>query len=284
MPLTAIIFLLISAALHAGWNLLLKQADDKYIATWWVLVSGGIISLAALLCAGLPPPEVWILVVLSALLEAAYFLMLSYAYTNNDFSLIYPVSRGAAPALLVLWSLLFLSEKLTAGGIWGLSLIILGLLTVSVSGLLQGEAARVRLGGVAAALFIALLISIYTFIDGTAVKRGPAIPYALSMFALIPLPITPFILRKYGWARLQAVWIRQRSRLPLISVLGIVAYSFALLAYRIAPLSYSGAIREVSVVMGAVAGWQVLGEKMGGLRVAGAVVIFTGILAIAVLG
>jgi drug/metabolite transporter (DMT)-like permease len=66
--------------------------------------------------------------------------------------------------------------------------------------------------------------------------------------------------------------------------MGIVAYLFALFAYSLAPGNYSEAIREVSVVIGALAGWQFLGEKMGKIRVLGAVVIFTGIILIAVFG
>ena len=49
-------------------------------------------------------------------------------------------------------------------------------------------------------------------------------------------------------------------------------------------MNYSEAIREVSVVLGAFAGWQFLGEKLGKARILGAVVIFAGIVMIAVLG
>jgi drug/metabolite transporter (DMT)-like permease len=51
-----------------------------------------------------------------------------------------------------------------------------------------------------------------------------------------------------------------------------------------APVSYSGAIRETSVVIGAFLGWQFLGEKMGGMRVVGAIIIFAGILMITIFG
>ena len=109
-------------------------------------------------------------------------------------------------------------------------------------------------------------------------------PYAFLIFALVPLPLTPFVLRQYGWPRLKAAWEENRLRLPLAGILGIVAYLFALAAYSIAPLNYSGAIREVSVVIGAFAGWKILGEKLGPLRIIGAVIIFAGILIIARLG
>jgi drug/metabolite transporter (DMT)-like permease len=67
-------------------------------------------------------------------------------------------------------------------------------------------------------------------------------------------------------------------------VLGVVAYLLALIAYSFAPLSYSGAIREVSVVIGSFLGWQFLEEPMGGTRVLGSIIIFVGILIIAIVG
>jgi drug/metabolite transporter (DMT)-like permease len=58
----------------------------------------------------------------------------------------------------------------------------------------------------------------------------------------------------------------------------------ALFAYTIAPLSYSGAIREVSAVIGAFLGWRFLKEEMGGIRLVGSVIVFAGVMVIAVFG
>src|SRR5512143_573697 len=95
MPTLAIFLLLIGAALHTIWNLIIKQADDKFIVTWWVVVIGGIASLIALPFTGLPPRTLWGFVFFSVLVEGVYFLALSYAYRDHDFSLIYPIARGA---------------------------------------------------------------------------------------------------------------------------------------------------------------------------------------------
>jgi drug/metabolite transporter (DMT)-like permease len=151
---------------------------------------------------------------------------------------------------------------------------------------LQSHVSHLHLKAVAIALFIALLISIYTTIDGAAVRRGAsyALPYVMTMFTLVPLPVTPFILREYGWQRLKEEWNNLGLRLSVMGLTGVLAYLMAVLAFAIAPLSYSGAVREVSVVFGAFAGWWLLKEKMGGMRVIGAIVIFAGILMIAMFG
>ena len=108
MPALAIILLLLGATLHTTWNLVIKQARDKYIVTWWVVVIGGAASLIALFFTGLPPRSLWGLAFLSVGVEAVYFLTLSYAYGDHDFSLVYPIAGGAAPAFLALWAFLFL--------------------------------------------------------------------------------------------------------------------------------------------------------------------------------
>jgi drug/metabolite transporter (DMT)-like permease len=186
--------------------------------------------------------------------------------------------------LLAVWSALFLHERLTSGGLAGLGLIVTGLMVTGGSGLFQNGLHKPARRAVAVAMLTALLISIYSVIDGYAVKRGPAVSYGIGLFTLIPILVTPLILHRYPPARLLTELSAHWKRLAAIAVLGVCAYLMALLAYTLAPLSYAGAIREVSVVLGAFAGWRLLGEKMGGMRVFGAAVICAGILIIAWFG
>ncbi len=284
MPVLAIILLLTSAALHALWNLLLKQSKDKYIAMSWQVIISSILSLGVLLFTGLPPRTLWLLVVVSTVLESIYFGILTYAYTDHDFSLIYPMARGAAPALVVVWTALFLGEMPSAGGLTGILLVVGGLAIIGSTSLLNNPTSKPQFRGVAVALSIALVISIYTLVDGYAVKNGPALTYGLSLFFTMPVLTTPLIVRHYGWKQMVETIRLQPGRLILVGILGVLAYMLALFAYSIAPVNYSEAIREVSVVMGAFAGWYFLGEKMGKIRILGAAVIFAGIVLIVALG
>ncbi len=284
MSILAIALLFLSASLHTLWNLLLKQSGQKFIVSWWIVTIGATIFMPVLLFSGMPPREIWIFALVSAGLKSAYILFLSVAYKFSDFSLAYPMARGTAPAFLLIWSLLFLRERLTGWGLVGLAMIISGLLLAGVNSLIQNRKNPPNIKGIAAALATAFLISLYTFIDGIAVKRGPALPYGILMFTLIPMWITPYVLRRYGWSQMIAEWKAQPARLLVIGFLWVAAYLVALAAYSFAPISYAGAIREVSVVLGALAGWHFLGEKLGAVRVIGAFVIFAGILTIALFG
>jgi drug/metabolite transporter (DMT)-like permease len=284
MPILAIAMLFGSAFLHTWWNLLLKQAGEKYIATWWATLFGSLIFLPFLFITGLPNRGIWYLLLISALVEVAYYIVLSTAYRDADFSLVYPLARGAAPALIAIWSILFLGEKLTLGGGLGLGLIILGLFVVGGGNLFQGQRETPHLRGVLLALLLAVLISIYSTIDGYAVRQTPAISYAVFIFLLPPLLTAPFVYHRYGWQVLKFDLAKYRIRIVSIGLLAVSAYMIVLAAFSIAPVSYSGAIREVSVVIGAVAGWRFLGERLGGWRLGGSIIIFCGILVIAFFG
>ena len=286
MPTLAIVLLLTSAFMHALWNLILKQSEVKYVAMNWQVLLGGAAAIVAIFFAGLPPRSMWLFAGLSTILEMLYFLLLMYAYTDHDFSLIYPIARGAAPALLAVWAALFLHEIPTTGGLFGILLIVVGMGFIGATSLLQNHENKPHLKGIFLALGVAFIISVYTIVDGTAVKGHPdsALPYALSMFALVPFLTTPVVVHRYGWGAFAQAWREQPWRLMLGGALGVVAYTTALFAYTFAPLNYSEAIREVSVVIGAFFGWKFLGEKMGGYRLAGAAVIFGGIVLIAAFG
>jgi drug/metabolite transporter (DMT)-like permease len=284
MPVLAVLLLLSSAFLHAIWNLLLKRSQEKYSAMGWQVLISGVFAFFLLVFTGFPPRSMWLFALVSMGLEAVYFILLSNAYSDHDFSLVYPIARGTAPAFLMLWSILFLHENPSAGGILGISMIVGGMIIIGATSLIQNRGSKLHIRGVLTALAVALIISLYTFIDGTAVKNGPPLPYALTMFMFVPILTTTYNVRRFGWKHFAAAWNGPRIPLILAAILGVVAYLLALIAYSFAPLSYSGAIREVSVVIGAFLGWQFLEEQMGGVRVVGSVIIFVGILTIAIFG
>jgi len=280
----ALVLLLVSAFLHTAWNFLLKQAGDKFLAAWWAMLIASVVMLPVLIFTGLPARSIWPFVIASGVMEAIYFGALAAGYTIADFSLIYPLGRGAAPALITLGSILFLHEKLTPGGWAGLFTIIAGLLVVGGGAWFQQADKRPSLKGVMLALFVALTISIYSVIDGAAMKRTSPLSYIILVFFVMSAVGAPLVWKRYGWQTTVSTLKSGVWRLIAIGLVSMLAYGMVLKAYAISPVSYSGAIREVSVVIAAFAGWRFLNEKLGGVRLAGAVVIFCGILCIALFG
>src|SRR5262249_47691076 len=140
------------------------------------------------------------------------------------------------------------------------------------------------LSGVLAALGVACCISLYSVVDGAAVRMTEPLPYLVLVMSLTAILLTPLILLRYGGSAVVAEWRANWLRIAVVGVATMFGYIFVLQAYAIASISYAGAIREISVVFGALAGWRWLGEGFGLPRSVGAALIFLGILVIALAG
>jgi drug/metabolite transporter (DMT)-like permease len=280
--------------MHAGWNLIVKRAREKQIFTWWSLLFGSLLRIP-FLAGSAVPAEVWPYALASALVEAAYFMILIRAYQKGDFSQVYPIARGAAPALLAVWAMLFLGERIEVAGILGLALLLAGLIIVGVGRFRadsradsnQGsflKSALLNRSAIMTALGVALCISIYSAIDAAAVRiMSPAAYNALAL-GLTGLFITPVVFARYGYRAVIAGWSAERWRNLAVGALLMLSYMMVLEAYSMARASYVGALREISVVIAALAGWRLLGESFGAERAAGALLIFSGIIVVAVAG
>jgi drug/metabolite transporter (DMT)-like permease len=285
MPLAALGLLILAASLHAGWNLLLKDSDNKYLIMWWGLVIGSLVFLPVILLRLPIPTSIWPFVLASALLEAVYDGTLAAAYQKEDFSLVYPIARGGAPALLALWAILFLNETPSGAGKAGLLILTAGLMIVGSSKWWSVRKVGIAsAAGLGLACLVALTISAYSVIDGAAVKRMDAPAYTVLVFLLAAIFGLPVVIRLYGWAAVKEVGRTRWPRAALIGGLSFLAYMLVLVTFTFAPVSYGGAIREVSIVFGALAGWLWLKESFGVVRVVGSILIFIGILTIVVAG
>lgn len=285
MPLSALGLLLAAALMHTTWNLLVKRAKEKQVFIWCSLLVGTIIFSPLLLASSLFLVSIWPYLLSSALVEAIYYITLIRAYENGDFSLVYPMARGAAPAFLLIWTTFFLGERPSLFGLLGITLLVFGLIIVGGK---TWWTLRATTGFSKSALVLALgvacCISVYTAIDGAAVHHVSPLPYTVLVIALTVLFITPAVVIRYGNTvivdELRTNWIG----ITLVGLFTLLAYILALKAYTIARVSYAGSIREISVVFAAFVGWRWLGESFGSIRLIGAMFIFAGILVIAFAG
>ncbi|MCB1029318.1 MAG: hypothetical protein KDB24_16325 [Microthrixaceae bacterium] len=57
MSVPTFVMVLAAAMLHAAWNLAMKDSDDRLVAAWAIMGTGGLLSLPVLVAVGPPPPE-----------------------------------------------------------------------------------------------------------------------------------------------------------------------------------------------------------------------------------
>ena len=177
----ATVLALTSAALHAGWNLFIKTSEARDLASWGQFLFGGLLTIPVLLVIGLPPREVWWLLVLSACVHAVYINALVRAYHHGDFSLAYPIARGGGAFLAAIGGVLFLGDVLPAPAWFAIFIIVVGLIS------LMGRGATWL--SIIWALGTAVTIATYTLIDAHGAREaGPvALDGVRYGFALMPL-------------------------------------------------------------------------------------------------
>jgi drug/metabolite transporter (DMT)-like permease len=281
MPPAALVLVLLAALCHSAWNLVVKT-DARRLE-----IQSGALVVGTLLCSPVLffyspwalSPVAWAAVAASALLESAYVLTLTSAYGAGDMSLVYPVARGTGPVLVAPLAVLFLGERLSLQGAVGIGLVVTGIFLshAALSGWAVAGTQRRALGW---ALLTGVLIAGYSLVNKIGVTLVPVPLYAFLVF-LGDAVLVRLVQRWRGGAvpalRRDAPW----GRIVAVGVLMMGAYLAVLVAMSQAPVSYVVATREVSVVLAALLGALVLHERHSVARVAGAVVIFGGLCAIA---
>jgi len=288
MTLVNLWILLGSACIHVVTHIALKRSQDRTAFVWWMLLFSGVLFAPVLVFAWQPIPwQGWALLIGSAVFEAGYFYAIAKAYHGADLSIVYPLSRGAGPTLLLVWSVVLLREPLTWGGALGVLTIVAGLYVVNLPRLggWQEPLRALRLPSSRWALVAGACISFYTLIDKVGIGYVEPLLYTYLALWWSVVMLTPFTLREIGWGGLRAEWTFSKGWTVLAGFTSLSAYALVLFAMaRGTPASYAGAIREFSVVLGAGYGVLVLKESSGPMRLLGAALVAAGIATIGLLG
>jgi drug/metabolite transporter (DMT)-like permease len=276
IPPLAALAALVSAVAHAGMAIYTRRADD--ILTFRA-VSMGLTALwmsPVLLLSAFPGWEVWRFLLIGVGLFWAYNMAMIAAFKRGDMNLVYPVMRGAAPALAGVFAIVVLGETLSVIAILGLSVASGALIAFAWPE--RGGAPKAAALGFA--LTTALMTASYTVNDAAGVRaaHSPA-TYAAWIFFLCfcMLAVTAWVRR--GPGVLAAARRQVRSAFPA-SFFNLTSYGLALYAFAHAPVAPVAALRETSVVFGALLAALILKEPLGRRRIALAGVLAAGLAAL----
>ncbi len=259
--------------MHAGWNVLLAGSRDTAASTAGVLIFGvALLAVPALLTGGVSSEAVPFIAG-SAALELAYFVLLARAYDGGEVSVIYPIARGSAPVVVLVFGAIALSESVSLGATVGVLAIAAGVLLVGFGALrfrFATESAR-PLRDVWFGLAIGAVIASYTLVDSEAVEHADPIAYLALVVAPCAL-VYPFVARTRPD-------LSPRTALTAAATFG--AFLMVLAAFRLAPAAPVAAVRESSVVIATLFAAVFLHEAVSPRRIAGAVCVVAGVAAIA---
>jgi drug/metabolite transporter (DMT)-like permease len=142
-----------------------------------------------------------------------------------------------------------------------------------------GRPRRGDLPAVGAALLTGVTIAAYTVVDGGGVMHAPLFAYTGWLFLLQgpPIAIVAAVRRR---GRLMAA-VRASAAAGLAGgAISLAAYTIVLWAQTSGALAPIAALRETSIVFGALIGAVFLGERLGARRAAAAAVVLAGVLLI----
>lgn len=287
MPPLALLLLVLGALLHAAYYGFYKRSADKQVFAWWfLLVTAVIYSPALILNRPVTPVQGWLCLLLSGLMDAAYFVSVGKAFEEGDLSVVYPLARGAPPLLITLGGVLFLGERLTVWGLGGILLVTAGLYLVNVRSRvdLLRPLRSLRERPSQLALVASVGVSIYSVIDKVGLRYMDPFVYGYLTLLVTLFSFTPYIFLTEHRVHLVTEWRVSRLGIGVAGVFVLLSYFLALAAMRLSYVSYVGSVRSVNVIFVALLGALLLKEPYGAIRVLASSLVFVGVLLVGIAG
>lgn len=293
----AIVLILMSALIHAAWNLIAKRISPtagffliaNLAGAWiffpWMIISPGIVH-------GIDG-RVWAFVILTGLFQALYCISLAGAYRHGDLSISYPISRSLPVILVPLAAILLGRGNLL--GIWfflGAMLVLVGGTLVSFDEIRSLKRRFVLSGILPLALCAAIGTTGYSLVDDHALRiiRGDLVG---QVYGTVPVTLVYAFLEGLACAAWIGIYILLTgkssgdNRVPAgwaagAGVLMYLTYGMVLLAMAYArDVSLIVAFRQVSILIGALMGFTFLRESASIVKILGLTIMFAGLAAVA---
>ena len=288
MTQSVIIIILISAFMHAGWNLLARfehSERDFYRKMLIVIMAIGLIpAVVSEYLTRSMTGTAWICVIGSGISAGVYLYFLARAYESSDFSIVYPVAR-ALPVIFVAVGDVLRGRYLTYAGWAGVFLVAAGVIFVPLQSF-RNISFKNYLNKTSLWMLLAALGTVgYTILDKIAaetVQQSPATAarYGYFYFAVSYLPYLMLLKAYKGKDEIiePTTW---KLAIPA-ALLSFAAYWLVLWAYQLVPYAgYIVAFRQISIVIGAVLAFIIFKERGVSVRLTGALLIAAGLILIA---
>jgi len=287
MPTKALLLILLSAVMHAGWNLILKTT--RYKLAFNVFMHGSAITIFSIYwivrhgAIPLPQGEVLSLTLAGGFFFSLYHACLTASYERIDVSLAYPLTTSG-PLYIPLWAYIFLGERLSPAGMAGIVVVFLGayilqMREISWTGL-SFPLRNLRAPGVMLAVSAGVFYSVGAITD----KRGVMVADVFLYTYYLDIVLFLFLLGNVLLTSEKLHFAEEiRRHWPRGLLAGLVLFA-SFITYRIglqmAKVSYATSVRQTSAIVGVLGGIVLFGERFGRIRLIGAALIAAGVVCI----
>jgi drug/metabolite transporter (DMT)-like permease len=297
MTVTALILLVASVGLHAGWNLLGKKEHPSAAFFFVADILGSVVLLPVVVMYGSAllhfPARVWFLIFISGFFFTLYYASLAGAYRAGDMSVAYPLARSS-PVIVVTFVTLVLGrgDQVTVRCIIGIVLVVGGCFLVPMKRFSDFRLRNYLNLMCLLALGAAVGTAGYSMIDDEALRilRGTAamdvgITAMTMVFCFMEtincaLWLGAFVLIWPGErGALRGVLRTRKARAALTGVAIYVTYILVLISMAyVRNVSYVVAFRQLSIPIGAALGVIILKEPRHVPKFVGTAVMLVGLI------
>jgi drug/metabolite transporter (DMT)-like permease len=262
---------LAAAVTHATWNAIAHAIKDQTLAFALIGVGGILASIPLVVVAATPRHACWPYLLGSVAIHVFYNLLLMRCYRYGEFSQVYPLARGISPLVVTILAGIFVRERPSPPQIAGVLVVSAGLAMLVFAGRRPGRAAFL------AAVGTGLTIAAYTTVDGVGVRLSASPVGYIGWLILLESLCVPM----FALVRRREVLVKQPPRILLSGVaagaLSVLAYGLVLWAQTKGALAPIAALRETSVIFGAIIGTLLFREPFGRTRIAATFLVVGGI-------
>jgi drug/metabolite transporter (DMT)-like permease len=274
---------LISALIHATWNLLAKRVGGGMAVVWLFSTVAAVVYLPlAIVVLLIQQPTLgtreFLFLSGSVALHVAYYFLLQRGYSSGDLSLVYPLARGTGPVLSVFGAILLLGERPSAGAFAGAILVSIGVFILA--GNLLTLRGNPNGAAIAYGLLCGLAVAAYTLWDKQAVSILLIPPIILTWAgnAAQAVVLIPAALKSKDAVR--DAWRDHRRAVLSIGVLDSLGYILFLIALSFSSVSLLAPLRQTSILIGAFMGVRLLSEDASRRRLIATAIMLVGIIAL----
>jgi drug/metabolite transporter (DMT)-like permease len=272
LSLTVTLAVLAAAVTHAVWNAIAHGIKDQTLAFALIGVGGAAVSVPLVIVAAVPRSSSWPYLLASVGIHVFYNLLLMQCYRLGEFSQVYPLARGVSPLVVTVLAAAFVHEHLAPVQIGGVAVVSAGLAFLVFGGRRPGR------GAFLAAVGTGLTIAAYTTVDGVGVRASASPVGYIGWLILLQSLCVPL----FAVVRRRDVLLKQPRRILLSGLLAgalsVLAYGLVLWAQTKGALAPIAALRETSVIFGAIIGTLVFHEPFGRSRIIATVLVVAGII------
>lgn len=291
MALMALLLVMISTPMHAGWNLLARRQRTEGAFFLGLLkcvtIAGVVPAILSEVFAPSIPVKAWVCLLISGCCCGAYFFFLAKSYFRSDFTVVYPIAR-AMPVLLVGLGDIFRGNGPSAAGWSGMSLVAVGCILTPLTSFKEIRWKKYINWSSVWMVLTALATVGYSLSDKVAAEVLPHGPVSAAKYGYFFFLIA-FLFYRSIWRWLPSETKESRemkqSGIMVAGVLNYACYWMVLWAYQLAgPASYIVAFRQFSIVLGVVAAFVIYKERGLVVRITAAVIITAGLVVIGLWG